>query len=195
MLLSKRNKNQTKLFTMKKNLLLFVFILISNTIFSQSYLGTITKQVNFRNEPSKTGELLKSLKTGSNIFIISIETENDFYNIIDIDSNLEGYVHKSFVKLGNVVSKSKNSVFTPNGKTTKYDSEVTIVNDTNRTLTLKLNEQYYNFKPYETKNLNLTPGFYDFRASAPGVVPYIGTESLKSNEGYSWKFYITTRRS
>ena len=43
-------------------LLLFVFILISNTIFSQSYIGTITKQVNFRNEPSKTGELLKILK-------------------------------------------------------------------------------------------------------------------------------------
>ena len=69
-----------------------------------------------------------------------------------------------------------------------------IFNNTSKTLTLKLNTELYHFSPYETKNINLYPGEYDFRASAPGVIPYIGTENLNSNQGYSWQFYITTTR-
>ena len=179
---------------MKKTLLLIFFILISNVIYSQSYLGTITKQVNFRAGSSSSDNIISSLKAQTQIFIISLETDNDYYNIIDINTDKEGYVHKSYVNIGKLVSKSTESVFTPSGQTSNYNSEVRIFNKTNKTLTLKLNTEQYYFSPYETKNINLTPGEYDFRASAPGVIPYIGTENLNSNQGYSWQFYIVTRR-
>jgi hypothetical protein len=180
---------------MKKKVLLLFLILISNVIYSQSYLGTITKQVNFRAGSSSSDNIISSLKPQTQIFIISLETENDYYNVIDIATDREGYVHKSFVKVGKLVSKSNESVFTPSGQTSNYNSEVKIFNNTSKTLTLKLNTEQYYFSPYETKNINLTPGEYDFRASAPGVIPYIGTENLNSNQGYSWQFYIVTRRS
>ena len=179
---------------MKKLLFSLFFILISNGIVSQSYLGTITKQVNFREGPSGDDNIISSLKPKTQIFIVSLETENDYYNVIDIATDREGYVHKSFVKIGKIVNKSDQSVFTPNGKSSDYDSEVKIFNNTSKTLTLKMNTEVYRFTPYETKNIKLVPGEYDFRASAPGVIPYIGSESLNSNQAYSWQFYITTSR-
>ena len=179
---------------MKKILFLLFFILTSNSLFSQSYLGIITKQVNFREGPSGDENIIGSLKPNTQVFIISIETENDFYNVIDIDTDREGFVHKSFIKIGKKVNKSNQSVFSPTGKSSNYNSEVKIFNNTSKTLTLKLNTELYYFSPYEIKNINLTPGEYDFRASAPGVIPYIGTENLNSNQGYSWQFYITTSR-
>jgi hypothetical protein len=177
---------------MNKILFLFFFILTSNGIYSQSYLGTITKQVNFREGSSSDDNIISSLKPKTQIFIISLETENEYYNVIDIATDREGYVHKSYVKIGKLVSKSNESVFSPTGKSSNYNSEVKIFNNTSKTLTLKLNTELYHFSPYETKNINLTPGEYDFRASAPGVIPYIGTENLNSNQGYSWQFYISS---
>jgi hypothetical protein len=178
---------------MKKKVLLLFLILISNVIYSQSYLGTITKQVNFRAGSSSSDNIISSLKTQTQIFIISLETENDYYNIIDIATDIEGYVHKSYVKVGKIVNKSNESVFSPTGQSSNYESEVKIFNNTRKTLTLKMNTELYYFSPYETKNISLHPGEYDFRASAPGVIPYIGTENLNSNQGYSWQFYIVSR--
>ena len=175
-------------------IILFIFLLLSNFIYSQSYLGTIIKQVNFREGSTANDNIISTLKPNTQVFIISLETENDYYNIIDIATNSEGYVHKSFVKIGKLVSKSNQSVFTPTGKSSSYNSEVEIFNNTSLTLTLKMNDELYYFEPYETKNMSFSPGEYDFRASAPGVIPYLGTENLNSNQGYSWQFYIVTRR-
>lgn len=64
---------------------------MTNISFCQSYLGKITKQVNLRSDASSYGTILKSLKPGSQIFISSLETENDYYNVIDIASDKEGF--------------------------------------------------------------------------------------------------------
>lgn len=177
---------------MKKIFYLIFFILLTNISFCQSYLGKITKQVNLRSDASSFGTILKSLKPGSQIFISSLETENDYYNVIDIASDKEGFVKKSFVKVGMLVSRSTESVFTPDGQSSDYKPEVKIYNNTSKTLTLKMNTELFYFSPYETKNISLYPGEYDFRASAPGVIPYIGTENLNGNQSYSWQFYIST---
>jgi hypothetical protein len=177
-----------------KKIIFFLVFLISNGLISQSYLGTITKQVNFREGPGSDYEIISSLKPKIQIFIVSLETENDYYNIIDIATDREGYVHKSYVKIGKLVNKSNQSVFTPNGESSSYEAEVKIFNNTSKTLTLKMNTQLYYFSPYETKNITINPDEYDFRASAPGVIPYIGTERLKSKQAYSWEFYILTSR-
>lgn len=173
-------------------ILLMILFFVSHAIYSQSYLGTITKQVNFREGPGSDYEIIKSLKPGNQIFISSLETENDFYSIINIATNEEGYVHKSYVKVGKLVTRSNQSVFTPDGVSSSYESELKIFNNTSKTLTLKMNSEMFYFSPYETKNISISPGEYDFRASAPGVIPYIGNESLNSGQAYSWQFYIRT---
>lgn len=169
------------------------FLFVSNISYSQSYLGWITKQVNFRTEPSKTGEVISNLKVGTQIFIISSDLENDFYNIIDINTNQEGYVHKSFIKFGDAVERNQGGLFSPDGKSSSAEPELAIYNNTNKTLTLKLNSIRYSFYPQERKTITLSAGFYDYIASAPGVMPNIGTETVRSNNKYSWEFYIQTK--
>lgn len=179
---------------MKKKLLLFcLFVFSCNVIHSQHYLGEITKPVNLRASSSTDSEILKKLNAKQNVFIFDKETENDFYHIIDISTDTEGYVHKDFVKLKKPLSQNQDKTFTKDNEIEDYDSKVKIHNDTNRNLTLRLNSNIYSFSPQERKEIILTPGFYKILASSPGVIPYSGGDDVDSNTAYSWKFYITRR--
>ena len=178
---------------MKKNLFLALFLLLTSIGFSQSYLGWVTKQVNFRQGPGTDYGVISSLKSGTQIFIVSLETENGFYNIIDITNDREGYIHKSFVKLGDIIERNERGMFIPSGKTATYNPEIEVFNNTSLTLTLKLNNDAYNFSPRQKRTIVLSPGACNYRASAPGVIPNIGTEYMESNMGYTWQFYIITK--
>src|ERR1035437_4705877 len=130
---------------MKKTILLSIFLVLSVLSFSQSYLGWISSKVNFRELPSKDASIIGSLNAGTQIFIISLDTESDFYNIIDIKTNTEGYVNKKFVKIGKLLKENEQGIFTPNGQSTSSDPEIEIFNNTSIILTLKLNSQIYSF--------------------------------------------------
>lgn len=177
---------------MKKSILLSILLIITLSSFSQSYLGWITSKVNFREQPSTDASIISSLKSGTQIFIISLDTEGDFYNIIDIKTNTEGYVSKKFVKVGKLVKESDNGIFTPSGESTTYNPKIEIFNNTNITLTLKLNSETYTFSSGEKHTINMTPGTMDYRASAPGVIPKYGKETVRSNQDYTWQFFIKT---
>jgi len=161
---------------MKKLFFLTLLLLTASVGFSQSYLGWVTKQVNFRQGPGTDYGVISSLKQGTQIFIVSLETD------------------KSFVKLGDIVEKNERGMFTPSGKTSTYNPEIEIFNNTSMTLTLKLNSETYSFSPKQKRTITLSPGTYNYRASAPGVIPNIGTEYMESNMGYTWQFYIVTER-
>jgi hypothetical protein len=179
---------------MKKSILLSIFLVLSVSGFSQSYLGWITSKVNFREQPSMDASIMCTLNPGTQIFIVSLETDGDFYNIIDIQTNTEGYVNKKFVKIGTLLEENDQGIFTPNGKSTSYDPEIEIFNNTSLILTLKLNTQIYSFSPQQKRTLTVSPGTISYRASAPGVIPNFGSESIEGNQGYTWQFYIVTSR-
>ena len=179
---------------MKKSILLSIFLTFSLIGFSQSYLGWITSKVNFREEPSTAASIIGSLNPGTQIFIVSMDTDDEFYNIIDIKTNTEGYVSKKFVKVGKLLKENEEGIFTPNGQSSSYNPELEIYNNTRLNLTLKLNSESYSFSPQEKKTLTVSSGTISYRASAPGVIPDFGTETIQSNQNYSWQFYIVTRR-
>lgn len=179
---------------MKRISILLVIFFSYLASYSQSYLGIATKQVNFREGPGTEYAIISSLAPGAKIFIISVETENDFYNILDISTNKEGYIHKSFVKLEELVELNQEGLFTPSGNINSYNPDLEIYNNTELTLSLKLNSETYSFSPQQKKTLTLSPGTYIYRASAPGVIPDIGTEKVENNMGYTWEFYIITER-
>ncbi len=179
---------------MKKHIICFLLLFNSLFTFGQSFLGKVTKQVNFREGPSKESSVIGKLQAGTQIFIISLDSENDFYNIIDIASNKEGYIHKSFIKIGQEVEKNEKGYFTPNGKSETVNPEIEIFNNTDLTLTLKLNNQKYIFYSQEKRTIELSPGSCNYRASAPEVIPNFGNEYLVSNQAYTWQFYIVNER-
>jgi hypothetical protein len=161
---------------------------------AQAYLGWTTKQVNLREGPGTDYAVLKSLTGGTQLFIVSIEPVDDFFEVIDIVSNKEGYVHRSFVLLGDRVKLNEEGVFTPAGRSATQNPELQIYNNTRLALTLKMNEVTYQFQPQERRTLTVASGSYNYRASAPGVIPDIGIEFLDSRTIYTWEFYIITQR-
>lgn len=171
---------------------LIILIISSSTLNAQSYLGLTTKNVNFRQGPSEEYSIIKKLKPGSQIFLYSLDTENDYYFAIEVETNEEGYVHRNFVKVSEEVKKNNQGIFSPIEETEYYNPTIEIYNNTNKTLTLKLNDSRYTFESYQKRTIELTPGVYDYYASAPLVIPDYGTERLQSNYTYSWEFYIVT---
>lgn len=178
---------------MKKIISVSICMFTCFVCLSQSYLGSVTKQVNFRTGPNTSSGIISSLYPGTQIFIISLETENDFYNTIDIATNKEGYIHKSYVKVGKKVEENESGVFTPSGSSGSSKPEIEVYNNTSLTLTIKLNSEVFYFKPQERRTLDIYSGNCSYRASAPGVIPYIGNESIVHNMNYSWEFYIVTK--
>jgi hypothetical protein len=61
-------------------------------------------------------------------------------------------------------------------------------------MTLKLNNDNFYFEPQEKRKITLSPGDYNYRASAPGVIPSIVKEIMEGNVGYTWQFYIVIER-
>jgi uncharacterized protein YgiM (DUF1202 family) len=179
---------------MKKGKYLFVGVLLLLPLincFGQAYLGWTTQEANLRKGPGTNFEIISTLKVEADIFIISSRTQNDFYNVIDIATNREGYVHKSLVYLSEKIEEGP-SPFVESGRSSTDNPELRIYNNTDLTLTLKMNETVYSFNPKERKTITVNPGLYSYRASAPGVIPDIGSENLKGNMSYSWEFYIQT---
>lgn len=172
--------------------LFLLLIFITNT-YGQSFLGFATKNVNLRERPTTESIKITTLNSGTALFIIDIEDKDGFYNVIVIDSNQEGYVHKSFVKLDREIPKNTEGIFNPIGKSRDVISELNVFNNTSKNLTLKLNHITYSFSPKEKRKITLAPGKYEYRASASGVIPDYGSEYIESNMNYEWEFYITRR--
>ena len=159
---------------------------------AQSYLAVTSNKANLRDFPDKESEVLDLLDKNVNLFVYSLEATNDYYQVIEIDTDQEGWIHKSLVKIIKELPRSTQSPFNPEGNTGGYDCIIEVTNNTDLSLTLKMNSGYHYFDPQETKTLNFAPGSYKYTASAPSVTPYFGDENLMSGYKYSWTFYVET---
>lgn len=184
-----------------KNILFILALIVSFSSFgqdsteldtsnSESYLGWITKTVNLRKGPGLEYSIIKTLEAGKQIFIISDVSINNYYNIIDIESNTDGFVYKSFIETGDKVEKSKGEMFTSTGNTDKYETQVEIFNNTDKTLTLKLNKKSHRFSPKEKTTISIKPGLVNYIASAPNVIPLNGSKNFDEYSSWTWQFYI-----
>ena len=180
-----------------KKITITLFLLVSclSIVLGQSYLAVTTQKANLRDMPEKGSEVLDLLKAKAQLFVYSSETTNGYYNVIDIETDQEGWIHSSLVKLLEVISKNKVSPFSPEGRTTGSNCIIDVKNNTSVSMTLKMNSTYYYFDPRETKTLTFSPGDYTYIASAPSVIPYFGDDTLESGYKYSWVFYIETTYS
>ena len=168
-------------------------LFVGGGLYGQSYLGHASKPANLRSGPSTEYDKLLTAQPGDNLFIYDAQIDGDFYKVIHIATNTEGFVHRSLVRLDTPSAANSGGLFIPTGRTASYRSDLEVFNNTELTLTLKMNGRTYVFSPKERNTLELGPGSYSYVASAPGVVPDHGTERIDSGTSYSWQFYIVTR--
>ena len=171
---------------------LFLIVSCISIILGQSYLAVTTQKANLRDTPEKGSEVLDLLKANAQLFVYSPETTNGYYNVIDIETDQEGWVHSSLIKLGKEIPKNDVSPFSPEGQISGTECLIEVTNNTALSMTLKMNATYYYFDPSEKKTLTFSPGTYSYVASAPSVVPYSGDDTLLPSYKYSWVFYIET---
>jgi len=161
---------------------------------SQSYLAYVNQVVNFRKGPGTEFDIIKALQVGTQIFVISTIDKNGYYNVIDLETNTEGYVYKSYVVLDRVIEINEDDLFVESGKSSSSTvSEVEVYNNTDKVLTVFIGGNSYFFSAQEKRKINIKPGEYDYRVTAPGVLPYLGKDKIVSGFNYSWQFYIITK--
>ena len=158
-----------------------------------AWLAYTTRAVNLREGPGKDFRALRQLEAGHAIFVISTERTDGFLPVVDIETAEKGWVHGSYIQLDSVVPPNDEAVFTPEGRTSSGESELEIYNNTRHTLTLSLNETVYRLGPQERRTVAVSAGDYRYRASAPGVIPDYGAETIQDGYRYTWQFYTVMR--
>ena len=165
----------------------------SNNTITGSYLGFVKQTVNFREGPGTDYSIIKTLSAGTQIFIVSNNKKNNYYNVIDLETNLEGFVYNTYVEFDKPIEINEDDLFVENGKSSFSSiSEVDVYNNTNKTLTVFIGGSNYLFSAQEKRKISIKPNEYKYRVTAPGVIPYLGKDNIKSGYNYSWEFYIVT---
>lgn len=156
----------------------------------KSYLGTINDEINLMLGPSNEFEIIKSLAIGDEIFIISDKTVNNYYHIIDMSSNTEGYVDMKYVTLGDeVVIQEIDQLFKSSGKSESLTlSTINILNNSDKKMTLKMAGSTWVFVPYGKWLINSIPGIYKIIITFEDSPPFIGRVEFISGLNYEREF-------
>lgn len=173
-------------------LFLLLLACFGTEVQAQNRLGYTTTDLTLRSGPSRDSTEIGTLAAGEAVFIFEGEPINDYLHVIRIETDEEGWVHQGYVTIDSELPVSDTPMFSPTGRIESVSPEVEIWNNTNRTMTLTLNDQRYQFGPQERRSMTLEPGVYRCRASSPGVIPYVGSEPFEANMSYTWQFYIET---
>lgn len=157
-----------------------------------SYLAHATSALKLRQGPGQEFQDVGLITPGEAVFVTSLEGRNEYVEVIRIQTNEEGWVHQGYLDIDSEIPRSASPAFTAVGRIPGSNPEVEIWNNSQRTLTVVLSESRYSLEPQERRTLSLRPGVYSCRGSAPGVIPYLGSERFESNTAYTWQFYIET---
>lgn len=181
---------------MKKSrlkILVNIFFLALIPVFSsgQSYLGYVTEKTIMLSGFELGDQVVATPERGTPLFVSSLETEQGFYQVLNISTNDEGYILKEYVKIDRELNENENGVFTPVRKTDSESCLLYINNNTNLELTLKLGESTYRFASKEEKEVSISPGKYNYRVSAANVLPNFGMENFEAGTEYEWEFYVS----
>ncbi|WP_020533497.1 DcaP family trimeric outer membrane transporter [Flexithrix dorotheae] len=176
-----------------KSLYLSVFFcfFLTTQVISQSFVGQTTSRLNFRKGPSTSFEIIEVLPKGKKMFVFSEEPTENFFHVLDVATNQEGYVYSSHFEILDVIPRYsfKKGEFEDSLKNVQADLQ--IYNSSNKRLYLKLNESIYDFFPKEKVEILIFPGELNYVASIPGNMPIYGIELIHPNQKYFWEFRTT----
>lgn len=176
-----------------RKLVLLTIMMIGFAVSAQAkyYIGVVTTNLNLREGPSTEYDVICRISKGEYVFIDTDETENGFYYVVYVNRDEIGYVSRKYVTIIEEVKVDNKGVLEVVGELLTYNSsEVVITNSSSYKCTIRIGGNNYKFNPKETRSITVNPGTYNIQASAPGVIPYIGSEKLVGGYIYNWTFYV-----
>ena len=162
----------------------------------KSYLGTTNEEINLILGPSNEFEVIKSLALGTEVFIISDKTINNYYHVIDMTTNEEGYVDMKYIDLGDeVVINEIDQLFKSSGKSESLTScRINAYNISDKKMTLKMAGSTWVFVPNGKWVINISPGIYKIIVTHPDADPYIGRVEFIGGLNYEKEFTVNKEK-
>lgn len=159
------------------------------------YLAQAKTEVNLRSGPGTEFKILTKIPSGGYVVVTSGDSHQAFRKVLYTDKNIIGYVSRNYLTNFQKIDVDERGNLQVEGRNYKQNADVKIKNNTNKNITIVIGNQTYVFSPFETRTLyDIAPKRYKVMASAPGVIPYVGFDTIQGGYEYSWTFYIRTGR-
>ena len=157
------------------------------------YTAYTTTSLNLREEPSTKADIIETIPEGDFVFMDSAERYNTFSKVMSVKTGNEGYVSSRYLDGYTTVKINDKGSLEIIGRTDSRYAEINLKNEANVTAKITIGNNSYNLPPNSTKKIKyIEGGTYNIMASSPGIIPYVGVDSVEGGYEYSWRFYIQT---
>ncbi len=146
-----------------------------------------------RTGPGTGNSILMEVGRGERLVLLDRQPAGEWYNVIQIESASEGWIHASVITLVYTSKKSVGPIFGEERIDADSSPVIEVNNQSNEELNLKLGSSLYKIPAYSKRAVTLPVGAYKYYASAAGVMPAIGEHTFKIGYKYSWTFWIETK--
>ncbi|MCL2598115.1 MAG: hypothetical protein FWD66_10810 [Paludibacter sp.] len=173
---------------MKKIYIFLLFFIAVTSLYAQTaYYGKINKYSNLYRLSSGHSAILAWLPENTTVFVTSDIAVNGFIPVIYIESGIEGYVYRDATNFTERVAEIP--IIPSVSKFIQQTDTVvlTIVNNTLRTLTLKIDNNNYTITGEDQKRIVLTSGQHSYLIFGPKFLPVVGVDTFNKGKNYTWK--------
>ncbi|MES2389363.1 MAG: hypothetical protein V4543_15280 [Bacteroidota bacterium] len=158
---------------------------------AQSFMGKMSKTAIMKDGPGKEYHKVISLTAGSRIFVYEATAQQGYISVVDLATNTQGYVEKTFVKL--LMPVDANAIQKPAfTRVTDIDNEeVAMLELSNRTpnqVMVKLDDMTIKVAPYGSMNMKMAPGTHAYYAFQQMNNPKVGSYEFEPGKSYKWDF-------
>lgn len=158
------------------------------------YTARTTADLNLRKGPGTNYKAIERIPRGGYVFISTADEGQPFRKVTYIQRDLDGYVSSKYLTDFTVIPVDENGHLDIDEQNYHTTSDVNVTNNTDKSPTITLGNRALKFSPHQTRTFkDVRPGKYRIICSSPGVIPYIGIETIEAGYIYSRSFVITRK--
>lgn len=158
------------------------------------YVAQVSTNLNLREGPSADSRILAQIPKGYYVFLSDADKWESFRLVLYVDKGISGYVSNYYLTNYKKIDVDSSGSLQKEAHTYASTSSVKLNNDCYKTATISIGTKKYTIAPYSSITATgITAGKYKIIASAPGVIPYVGFDTIEAGYIYSWSFYITPK--
>lgn len=154
----------------------------------------VSQNANLRDAPSKSSNIIGVVIQENMVVLLDRESKDGWYNVIDIETSKEGWLHQSTLKITLAKNPKQEQLFQAETLSYFTEPEIAVQNASYLNINLKIGNQLIVIPANSNKSLKISQGTYKYYATAPGVFPSLGTQTFNNSNIYSWKFWVVTSR-
>lgn len=157
------------------------------------YMAYTITTLNLREGPGTDYDIITEIPKNGVVFFESDEVYKGFTKVLYVETGDEGYVSSKYLDGYTPVQVNDKGLLEATGKTSSKYSDITLYNDTDVNVNVKLGKTSYKLAPNTNKAIsNISSGKYHIVLSSPGLNPYVGVEKIEGGCAYTYHIFIRT---